>query len=138
MRAVLDPNVLVAAILSPSGPPALLVRKWLGGEFELVISEHLLAEFERVCGYSKIRDRVPADAARQVIAILRGSATMLADRSRPPRRSKDAGDDYLIALAEAGSGVLVSGDEHLLSLASDLPIHSPRQFLELLEETASQ
>jgi uncharacterized protein len=133
VRAVLDANVLVAALLSPSGSPALLVRRWLAGEFELVISDQLLDEFTRVCAYPKIRDRVPDEAARQIVAVLRGSAEAVADPARPLRRSNDPGDDYLIALAEAGSAVLVSGDEHLLKLSGDLPIYSPRRFLELLD-----
>ncbi|TMD08021.1 MAG: PIN domain-containing protein [Chloroflexi bacterium] len=42
MRAVLDPNVLISAILAPTGVPAALLRHWLDGEFELVVSERLL------------------------------------------------------------------------------------------------
>lgn len=124
--------MLVAALLSPSGSPAFLLRRWLAGEFELVISDKLLAEFARVCDYPKIRDRVPGEASQRVIEVLRGSATVVADPARPPRRSSDPGDDYLIALAEAGSAVLVSGDKHVLSLPGDMPIYSPRRFLELL------
>jgi predicted nucleic acid-binding protein len=43
VRAVLDPNILIAALLSPAGAPAQLVGRWLGGAFELVVSETLLA-----------------------------------------------------------------------------------------------
>ena len=47
-------------------------------------------------------------------------------------RSADPGDDYLIALASAHRAALVSGDKHLLSLSSKIPVFSPRDFLELL------
>ena len=47
MRAVLDVNVLIAALLSPTGAPAQIVSRWLGGEFELIVSGNLLAELER-------------------------------------------------------------------------------------------
>jgi len=47
VRAVLDPNVLVSALLSRSGAPAQIVARWLRGEFELVLSELLLAELGR-------------------------------------------------------------------------------------------
>jgi hypothetical protein len=40
----------------------------------------------------------------------------------------------LIALAQAERAVLVSGDEHLLGLAEDLPIFSPLGFLDLLAQ----
>ena len=39
MRAILDVNVLVSAVLSPAGRSAALVLRWLGGEFELVTSD---------------------------------------------------------------------------------------------------
>jgi len=44
---VFDPNILIAALLSPMGAPAQLVGRWLSGEFELVLSDALLGEFER-------------------------------------------------------------------------------------------
>jgi putative PIN family toxin of toxin-antitoxin system len=115
--------------------PAALLRRWFAGEFELVISDHLLDEFTRVCDYPKIHQRMPVEAARRIVAILRGSAATVADPSRPPRRSSDPGDDYLLALAEAGKAALVSGDEHLLSLSRDLPVYSPRRFSELLDKS---
>jgi predicted nucleic acid-binding protein len=42
------------------------------------------------------------------------------------------GDDYLIELAESEHGALVSGDQHLLDLVSEIPVFSPREFLQLL------
>ena len=53
MRAVLDPNILIAALLSPGGAPAQIVSRWLGGEFELVVSEALLSALERALAYGE-------------------------------------------------------------------------------------
>ena len=47
MRAVLDPNVLISALLAPKGAPGQVLAKWVIGEFELVVSPLLLAELER-------------------------------------------------------------------------------------------
>ena len=44
-------------------------------------------------------------------------------------RSRDQGDDYLIALASSERALLVSGDEHLLELAEDIPVLSSAGFL---------
>lgn len=105
---------------------------WLAGEFELVVSELLLSELERALHYPKIRVRLePADAA-ELIQFLRRSAIVAADPELPPPRSPDAGDDYLLALAEAERAVLVSGDRHVLGLAERFPIFAPRAFLETL------
>jgi uncharacterized protein len=133
VRAVLDPNILISALLSRTGTPAELATRWLAGEFELVLSEALLDELERALAYSKLRARVPVVDAEAFIALLRRSGSIAVDPPEPPRRSADPGDDYLLALAEAERAVLVSGDRHVLELAGRFPILSARDFLVSLE-----
>ena len=48
IRAVVDPNVLIAAALAPNGPPADCLRAHADGRFELIVSELLLAELNVV------------------------------------------------------------------------------------------
>jgi predicted nucleic acid-binding protein len=50
VRAVLDPNVFISALLAPKGSPAHVFRGWVAGGFELVVSPPLLAELERALG----------------------------------------------------------------------------------------
>lgn len=130
MRAVLDPNVIISALLSPDGSPARALRTWLAGGFELVVSPHLLAELERALAYPKLRKRVPVEDARDLIGWLASTAETAEDPDDPPAtRSGDPGDDHLIALAERERAVLVSGDEHLLELADGIPVFTPAAFL---------
>jgi putative PIN family toxin of toxin-antitoxin system len=133
VRAVLDVNVIVSAVLSRTGTPAQLLRAWQQGAFELVASGRLLAELERTLAYPKLRARIPPDEAKSLIEWLRNAATIAVDpRSPPPIRSPNPGDDYLIALAASASAMLVSGESDLLDLATDVPIASPAQFLDLI------
>ena len=132
MRAVLDPNVLIASLLSRSGAPAQIVSRWVAGEFELVVSEALLAELARALAYPKIHERVAEDEASAFVELLREAVRLAADPEAPAHRSADPGDDYLLALAHAERAVLVSGDQHLLALARELPVLTPRAFLETL------
>jgi uncharacterized protein len=134
VRAVLDPNILIAALLSPSGAPATVIRRWLAGAFELVVSEALLAELERALAYPKLRRRIPAEAATEFVFLLRSAAVLAPDPEVGPYRSADPGDDYLLALAAHERAVLVSGDQHLLVLAEDLPIQTVREFLDRLAD----
>lgn len=135
MRAVLDPNVVVSAVLSSQGTPARVLIEWLGGGFELLISEKLIRELERVLSYPRIRKRITEEEAQELIELLVRRALHAADPPEPPSKpSSDPGDDYLIALAEAQSAVLVSGDGHLLKLSRDLPIYSPKDFLNLIKD----
>lgn len=133
MRAVLDANVLVSGLLSRSGAPGRLIALWLGGAFELVVSDALLAELSRALAYPKLRKHVTADEALAFIALLRSTASLFPDAKHPEHVSRDSGDDYIVALATASASVLVSGDQDLLVLAPGLPIQPPAAFLARLE-----
>jgi uncharacterized protein len=136
VRAVLDPNILIAALLSRSGPPAQILARWLGGEFELIVSESLLAELERGLAYPKLRAHISPAEAAEFCDVLAHAAIAVPDPQTAARRSADPGDDYLLALAEAQRAVLVSGDRHLLDLSDELPIQTARGFLDVLEGRA--
>ena len=134
MRAVLDANVIISALLSRSGSPAVVLRAWQDGQFELIVSPLLLAELARALAYPKLRRRVSAEEADAVVGWLRRAATIAPDPDGSPTiPSPDLGDDYLLTLAAAEHALLVSGDEHLLSLQGESPVHSPASFLSLLE-----
>jgi putative PIN family toxin of toxin-antitoxin system len=130
VRAVLDPNVLISALLSRRGTPARILRSWLDGAFELIVSELLLAELARALSYPKLRSRVSAPEAIEFVDLLRRSARVYDDPERALGvRSPDSGDDYLIALAEAAHAMIVSGDRHLLGLVGRIPVFAPAEFL---------
>jgi len=124
--------VLISAILSGRGAPAELIRRWQLGEFELIVSEKLVAELSRALAHPKLRKLIPAVSATTFVGLVEGSATMAEDTGHPPVSSRDPGDDHLIALASSAKAVLVSGDADLLTLADRAPVESPRQFLERL------
>jgi len=133
VRAVLDPNVIISALLSPSGSPARVVKAWLEGGYELVVSPLLLAELERALAYPKLRARVTEAETKEVIELLRRGADLRDDPTGPPPvRSPDPGDDYLVALAAANQALIVSGDRHLLGLGDDMPVYTPAEFLSLV------
>lgn len=132
MRAVLDANVLVSAFLAPTGVPGELLRRWRLGDFALVASPELLAELDRVLGYSKLGGRLPAGETQATLALI--AAVASPDPVDPcPIHSCDHDDDYLIALAAEAKAFLVSGDKHLLELRGQIPVYSPREFLDLLD-----
>jgi putative PIN family toxin of toxin-antitoxin system len=133
VRAVLDANILIAALLSRSGAPAQIVRRWLDGAFELVVSEALLSELERGLAYPKLRRRITERDAAEFVSLLRLAAVIAPDRAGS-HHSDDPGDDYLLALAENEHAVLVSGGRHLLELADNLPIKTARAFLDALSK----
>jgi putative PIN family toxin of toxin-antitoxin system len=108
-----------------------LLRRWLDGEFELLVSERLLVELRRALNYPKLRSHVSGVEAEAFIELLRGAGMMAPDVASPPRISRDPGDDYLLALARSNAAVLVSGDQDLLEV-KDAPVESPRSFMSKL------
>jgi uncharacterized protein len=133
VRAVLDVNVLISALISPTGTPARIVSQWLEGGFELVVSPALVAEAQRTLALPKLRARIDQADAERFIELLTDRAESIPDPEDPPTiRSSDPGDDYLLALAASEQVALVSGDDHLLALRGRAPIMSPRDFIERL------
>lgn len=130
LRAILDVNVLISALISPSGSPARLLLAWQEGRFELIVSPALLAELRRALTYPKLERLIAPADADAFVAWLSRSAVLARDAAAPPPiHAADPDDDYLLALAAEQRAGLVSGDAHLLVLASGYPIQRPADFL---------
>lgn len=129
-RAVLDSNVLVSALIAPTGTPAKLVVAARGSSFDLIASPLLLAELESVLRRDKFRGLVDTEGIAGYMGLLWREAHVAPDPNAPPPvRCDDPGDDYLVALAHDQKAILVSGDRHLLELAGRIPVFSPGEFL---------
>lgn len=134
MRAVLDVNVLISAVLAPRGAPGRLLAAWREGAFELVVSPLLLDELRRALGYPKLARLVPPADADALVALLARTAELATDPPGPPPvHSTDPADDYLVALAAAARAIIVSGDTHLTDLADRIPVRRPAEFLAGIE-----
>lgn len=129
-RAVLDPSVLVSALITPTGTPAKLLAASRSGSFELIVSPLVLEELSLVLRRKKFRRYVDLDVVDQYVSLLRRDAALADDPAEPPPlRCRDPDDDYLIALAHDRAAALVSGDEDLLELAGKIPVFTPSEFL---------
>ena len=135
IRAVLDTNVYVAAVLSRTGAPARLVSALAEGLFDAVACPRLLGELEAVLARPKIASRVAAETARGYLEWLGRVAVVEADPTHIPRVCADPEDDYVLALAVvARAQVIVSGDAHLLHLIGSEPrVMTPAAFADLVE-----
>jgi uncharacterized protein len=132
-RAVLDPGVLVSALITPAGTSAKLLLEMRAGGFDLVGSPLLLEELDEVLRREKFRRYADLETVDDYINLLRQESILATDpKEPPPLRSADPDDDYLITLAKAENATLVSGDSDLLDLAGQAPILSPADFLSRL------
>lgn len=134
MRVVVDPNVLISAFITPRGASARILIALREGAFELIASPALLAELRSVLLRPKFRPYVSVDEVEAFVDLVQQEGIRVDDPEHTgPRISVDPGDEYLIDLARAArADALVSGDPHLLRLRSELPVRSPREFLDSL------
>ncbi|TKB74589.1 MAG: putative toxin-antitoxin system toxin component, PIN family [Nitrospira sp.] len=115
IRAVLDTNVLVSALLF-SGPPSQLVPAWQGGRLCPVVSAEILEEYVRVLAYSKFKL-----TGSEILSLIEEDVLPFVDTVRAKPISvpilRDPDDLKFLACAiSAGVHWLVSGDDDLLSI----------------------
>ncbi len=70
IRAVIDTNVLVAALRSSSGASYQLLLAADRGDFEIALSVPLLAEYDDVCARPGLEIPIPPDAVESVVGRL--------------------------------------------------------------------
>jgi uncharacterized protein len=134
VRVVIDPNVLVSAVVSP-GVSAQLFDRWTSERaFELVVCPMLLDELDEVLRRDRFRASISLEEVDTMLALLHGEATQSPDPQDVPAVTSDPDDDYLVALArEQDADYLVSGDADLRGLPDpEPPVLSPAELLEIL------
>ena len=134
MRVVLDTNQHISAIIRPNGHPAQIVKLWRSGLIEIAISPFILEEFEAVVHRPRIQEKYnlsDADIAGYLEG-LRTFAVLVPGTITVNAVPDDPDDNIIIACAiEAEVDVIISGDQHLLSLGSyqGIPIVKAVDFL---------
>ncbi|MCC6586667.1 MAG: putative toxin-antitoxin system toxin component, PIN family [Bryobacterales bacterium] len=111
MRAVLDVNILVSALISPTGIPANLYSAWEAGQFVLLTCMEHLDEVRATLHKPRVAELIKPYRAGRLVNQIRKLAE-LAEPLPVVKRSPDPNDDYLLALAEVGrADYLVTGDK---------------------------
>jgi putative PIN family toxin of toxin-antitoxin system len=77
MRAVVDTNILISALISPGGLPDLLYQLWQAKKFNLVISEFQIEELREVTRYPHLTERFKPYNAGRLINSLRDNALVI-------------------------------------------------------------
>ena len=135
---MVDPGVLVSGRITfgGRGAPAGLLIAWFEGRFEMILSEELLDELERVLLRTKFRRYTSREEVGEYIRLLRRGTNLEPEPMGPsPSFTSDPKDDYLVALARSsGAHFLVAGDPHLTRLSNPRPpVLTPRTFLDVLK-----
>ena len=140
MRAVLDTNVVLSALLW-GGVPRQLLDAAAQRHIELASSPALLAELRKALAYPKFTAQITKRGTAFTDAI-DGYASLVAivSPSSVPRVVRDCDDDHVIACAVAAKAdVIVSGDHDLLVLKNHqgIDILTPTQALDRCRQNVS-
>ena len=143
MNVVLDTNVLVSALLSRSGSPAEIVRRWEAGQFEVLLSPVLLLEVERALRYPRVADRLSwSEETRQAFLRRLGAVAVLVDPDFQLEILAENPDDNRVVecALTGGAAFIITGDQHLLGLEeyAGIVILSPAGFLAFLDQEANR
>lgn len=134
IRAVLDTNVVVSALLF-SGSPSRLISAWQSGRLPLVVSAPILDEYIRVLAYPKFKltnTEIRGLLEEELIPFM--ETVTAVPTNIPDLRDPDDAKFITCAVA-AGVRWLVRGDDDLLSLhhVESVDILSVTAFLQQLK-----
>lgn len=137
LRAVIDTNVLLSALLW-RGTPHRLLQQAESGVIRLISSPDLLAELADVLARPKFATAL--ERTQIAVPALMAQLQIFLEVIHPPPLAqpvcRDPDDDAVLALALAAQAdVVISGDDDLLSLSifAGIPIITATQALERLQ-----
>src|SRR5687767_10498586 len=133
MKAVVDTNILIRALIKPHGTVGPVIPRLRNGDYTLVYSTPLLDELIEKLALPRIRRkyRLGVNEIEALVALiaLRGA---LVTPSRRVKVCRDPDDDMVIEAALAGMAeYVVTGDKDLLTLKEYESVRfiTPRMFL---------
>jgi putative PIN family toxin of toxin-antitoxin system len=143
IKAVIDTNIWISALLNPFGYPARIRKSFEKGVFQVVVSEPILEELADVLNRPRIREKydvTPEDIKEILTLIEERSEYVLLSGDIEICRDKD--DNLIIETAIKGkAGYLVTRDDdvkfdqEVLNFLSnyDISVTSVAKFLNLIK-----
>lgn len=137
-RLVIDSNVWIAALISPTGTARQLVDTILDNDIDILMSEATFDELVSRLDRPKFDRYREPEAWNLFLSELVELALWQEDAGTTTGISRDADDDKFLALAVMGQAdAIVSGDGDLLELGTHdgIPIVTPAEFLRRLRRS---
>jgi len=131
-RLVIDSNVWIAALISPTGTARQLLDAVLDQEIDILMSEATFSELTSRLDRPKFDRYRDAQAWDLFLSELVELVLWHEDAGTADGISRDADDDKFLSLAVTGQAdAIISGDNDLLDLVSHqgIPILKPAQYL---------
>ena len=129
MRIVVDTNVLVSGLLSPFGPPGVVVSQIVSGSVRLCYDGRILAEYADVLGRETFPFSETSIAALLDAIQANGELALV---TPTPIRLPDPADEPFLEVAVASIVALVTGNTRHFPDSARRGVHivSPRKFVD--------
>ena len=132
MRAVLDTNIFISAVLG--GRLGIIIDEWKAGKFKLIVTDSIAREYLDVINRPKFN--IPQAEIIAVSDYLLQLGEFVTPAEEIHIIVADPTDNKFLEAATAGQvNFIVSGDNHLLELKSfrEIPIITAKEFISWLE-----
>ncbi len=129
-KVVMDTNVFISGVFF-NGAPYQILQAWLLGAFELVVSQDILDEYQRV-GEILAEER-PGIDLNPILNFVIQHAKVYEPATLKEAVCEDPADDKFFACALASeSKIIISGDRHLLNVSgyAGIDVLKPREFVD--------
>ena len=133
MKLVLDTNIVISGLFAPKSNAGKVVEACFNRQYDLILSEELIAEIEQVLFYPKIRKKLKLtdEEIKNYCSLLKFNFKIVSIKSTDVKVPTDSKDNHVLATLVAGEAdYLISGDADLLNLHKKYPIISLRNFID--------
>jgi len=120
ITAVLDTTVLASGIVTFGrlSPPAEILKAWEAGDFQLIVSEHILAELKSTLEKPYFQKYINSQQVAGTISLFKEEAVVTPITYHVSGVATHSEDDLIIAtVLSAKADYLVTGDKPLLQKA---------------------
>lgn len=134
MKVVLDTNVLVSGLLSPQGPPGIILDALAAGDLALYLDERILAEYREVLARRRLK--IPDAAAASLLSAVADKGHRVS-APRTQAQLPDPKDKMFLEVALAcQADYLVTGNlkDFPADKTKGVTVVSPREFLDRREQ----
>jgi putative PIN family toxin of toxin-antitoxin system len=130
MKIILDTNVFISGIFF-SGPPSQILKAWQNSRLQIVLSQEILNEYQRVA--ESLAANFPTIDILPIIELMTIHGKLIDTEGFDVSVCDDPDDNKFMECAIASnSEIIISGDKHLLKVSGyqGITVLKPREFVD--------
>ena len=106
-KVIIDTNVIVSSIITPSGKSAMIMRMFFSGAIQAVFTPQIIDEYKRVLSYKKLG--IAEDTKTEIIEVILELGSII-EPSASSFSMPDESDRIFYDTAKESGGILITGN----------------------------